>query len=186
VEIRLYPDPALRRPTRPVEQFDGTVADLAEEMVRTMRAGNGLGLAAPQVGVAKRLVIVSPDGQPGHETVMVNPEIVETEGWIEAEEGCLSFPGIYVKIGRFARVLARYQDVQGRAGRLQAEGLLARAVQHEIDHLEGRLLVDRMSTVQRMAQRRRLRELQRRYDRPLERTAAGDGRPDAEQARRRT
>jgi peptide deformylase len=79
-----------------------------------------------------------------------------------AEEGCLSFPGIYVKIGRFARVVARYQDLQGRPRRLEAEGLLARAVQHEIDHLDGRLLVDRMSVVQRMAHRRRLRELERR------------------------
>jgi len=173
VEVKLYPDPLLREVAKPVEGFDKALADFAAEIIRTMRAGNGLGLAAPQVGVAKRLVIVSPDGQPGHETVMVNPEILATEGWVEAEEGCLSFPGVYVRIGRFSRVVARYQDVTGQAHELQAEGLLARAVQHEIDHLDGRLLVDRMSTVQRMAQRRRLRELQRRYEHQFERAEAG-------------
>ncbi len=172
VEIRIYPDPVLKEQARPVEAFDEALAEFADEMVRTMHAGNGLGLAAPQVGSLQRVVIVSSDGQPGHETVMVNPEIVDSDGWQVGEEGCLSFPGIYVKVRRFARVGARYLDVRGEARELEAEGLLARAVQHEIDHLDGRLLVDRMGPVQRMAQRRRLRELERRWDERLHQTAS--------------
>ncbi len=173
MDIRIYPDPVLKEASQSVEVFDEALTEFADEMVRTMHAGNGLGLAAPQVGSLKRLVIVSPDGEPGHETVMVNPEIVESSGWQVGEEGCLSFPGIYVKVRRFDRVQARYQDVRGEARQMEVEGLLARAVQHEIDHLDGRLLVDRMNPVQRMAQRRRLRELERRWEQRLQATPAG-------------
>jgi len=165
MEIRLYPDPVLRERSAPVEGFDQELADLAAGMTQAMLENRGLGLAAPQVAVLKRLIVVSPDGEAGHETVLVNPEVVCTEGWEEADEGCLSFPGIYVKIGRFARMAVRYQDVAGRPHEMEAEGLLARAILHEIEHLDGRLLVDRMSPVQQMAQRRRLRELTTRYER---------------------
>jgi len=165
VELRQYPDPVLRRETEPVEAFDVALAALAEEMVRTMHASAGLGLAATQVGLAKRIAIVAPDDKPGHEVVLVNPEFVQTSGWEEAEEGCLSFPGIYIKIGRFTRLRVRYKDVQGKTRELDAEGVLARAVQHELDHLDGRLLVDRMSSVQRVTHHRRLKELEERYER---------------------
>jgi peptide deformylase len=178
VDLRYYPDPVLRARAKRVEAFDQDVADLVGEMLRTIREHNGLGLAAPQVGVSRRVIMVSRDAAPGSEIIMVNPEIVATDGWEIAEEGCLSFPGIYVKIGRFRHVTAQYQDVQGRTHGLEAEGLLARAVQHEVDHLEGRLLVDRMSVVQRMAHRRRLRELERRHARqPARAGAAGTARP---------
>jgi len=174
VEIHLYPDPVLRECSRPVERFDDRLAALAHGMVRAMVENHGLGLAAPQVGVLERLLIVSPDGEEGHETILVNPEILQTEGWQEGDEGCLSFPGIFVKVGRFQRVRVRYQDLEGRPHELDAEGLLARAVQHELDHLDGRLLVDRMTAVQRMGQRRRLRDLALRYDRRAkEAVAAG-------------
>ena len=165
MEVRQYPDPVLRAGTEVVDRFDPSLADLAQEMIVTMRSGNGLGLAAPQVGLARRLAIVATDTEPGHETVLVNPEIVSSEGWEEAEEGCLSFPGIYVKIGRFTRVRVRYHNLKGGVCEMEAAGLVARAVQHELDHLEGRLLVDRMSAVQRLTHRRRLRELQDRYER---------------------
>jgi peptide deformylase len=165
VEIRLYPDPVLRETSRPVERFDDRLAALAREMTRAMIENGGLGLAGPQVGVLERIIIVLPDGEEGHETVLVNPEFVSTEGWQDSEEGCLSFPGIYVKVGRFARVRVRHRDVRGQEAEFEAEGLLARAVQHEMDHLDGRLLVDRMTAVQRMAQRRRLRDLALRYER---------------------
>jgi len=172
MEVRTYPDPVLREVTVPAEAFDKELADLAQEMIRTMHDNRGLGLAAPQVGVAKRMAIVSPDGETGHETVLINPEFVLTEGWEEGEEGCLSFPGIFIKVGRFTRVKVRYRTLKGEWAEMAAEGLLARAVQHELDHLDGRLLVDRMSPVQRMAQRRNLKELQRRYDRRLSRVEA--------------
>ena len=163
MELRFYPDPVLRETTESVTVFDDALADLARRMVDTMHDNQGLGLAGPQVGVSRRLVIVSPDGEPGHETVLVNPEIVESDGWQVGEEGCLSFPGIFVKIRRNERVRVRYQDVTGTQREWEVEGLLARAVQHECDHLDGRLLVDRMSPVQRVGQRRRLRDLKERY-----------------------
>jgi len=168
MELRLYPDPVLRDRSEPVEVFDEALAAMAREMTRLMYENNGLGLAGPQVGTLKRIVVVAPDAEPGCETVLVNPEIVETAGWEEADEGCLSFPGIFVKLDRFARVVARYQDPSGRPQHLEVEGLLARAVQHELDHLDGRLLVDRMSSVQRMVQRRRLRDLATRYQRRID------------------
>lgn len=173
MEIRYFPDPVLRERVPPVEEFDDALADLAREMVETMKAADGLGLAGPQVGVLLNIVVVSPDMQPGNERVLVNPEITESDGWEVGEEGCLSFPGIYVKIGRFHRVRARYRDLNGETRELEAEGLLARAVQHELDHLEGRLLVDRMSAVQRMAHRRSLRELNDRYERLASETRTG-------------
>lgn len=173
MEVRSYPDPVLRVKAAPVTAFDQALADLVQEMTRTMHEANGLGLAAPQVGVSTRIAIVSPDSEAGHEAVLVNPEITETDGWVESEEGCLSFPGVYVKIGRFARVRVKHQDVRGEVHEMEAESLLARAVQHELDHLDGRLLMDRMSSVQRLAQRRRLRELQDRYERRTSRAGAG-------------
>jgi peptide deformylase len=170
--VHYYPDPVLREGTVPVEVFDQELAELAREMIEAMHASQGLGLAGPQVGSSRRIVIVSPDGQPGREIALVNPELIRTEGWEEAEEGCLSFPGIYVKIGRFTHVSVRYRNLKGQSEELSAEGLLARVIQHELDHLVGRLLVDRMSPVQRMAQRRNLRELERRHERRLARVKA--------------
>jgi len=172
VELRYYPDPVLREAGAPVEEFDERLAALAREMIEAMHACQGLGLAGPQVGVPKRLAIISPEVEAGHETVLINPEFTRTEGWEETEEGCLSFPGIYVKVGRFTRVGLRFRNLQGRWEEMSAEGLLARAVQHEIDHLDGRLLVDRMSPVQRLTQRRNLKELERRYERRLGRVEA--------------
>lgn len=172
MEVRCYPDPVLREQTGPVEEFDDALANLARDMVKTMNEANGLGLAGPQVAVSLSIVAVSLDTQPGNAVVLVNPEIVETDGWEVGEEGCLSFPGIYVNIGRFQRVRVRYSDAKGEPKELEAKGLAARAIQHELDHLDGRLLVDRMSAVQRMAQRRRLRELKDRYERRLSQTRA--------------
>lgn len=173
MDIRLYPDPVLRRECEPVEAFGDELAELARDMVETMHANRGLGLAGPQVGVSKNIAIISPDGEPGSETILVNPEIIERDGWQVGDEGCLSFPGIYIKVRRNETVTVRYQDVEGEPHELEAEGLLARAVQHELDHLLGRLLSDRMSTVQRMANRRRLRELERRYEEKQETAEAG-------------
>ncbi len=177
MEIRIYPDPVLRVAADPVTDFDDDLRAFARAMVETMHANRGLGLAAPQVGDRRRLVIISPDGEPGHETVLVNPRLTQRDGWETGDEGCLSFPGIYVKIRRYARVSAEYEDLEGKTRVREAEGLPARAVQHEIDHLDGRLLVDRMSAVQRMSHRRRLRELERRYaqSRPHAPASVGGG-----------
>jgi len=173
MEVRCYPDPVLRERTRPVEEFDDALANLARDMVKTMNEANGLGLAGPQVAVSLSIVAVSLDTQPGNAVVLVNPEILQTDGWEVGEEGCLSFPGIYVNIGRFHHIRVRYSDPMGEPQELEAKGLLARAIQHELDHLDGRLLVDRMSAVQRMAQRRRLRELKDRYEHRLSQSRTG-------------
>jgi len=154
MELRYYPDPVLREPTQPVTVFDEDLADLASRMVDTMHANNG----------GRSIVVVSSDGHPDNDIVLVNPEITEREGVQIGEEGCLSFPEIFVKIRRFDHIRARYQDVTGQGHEIEADGLLSRAIQHECDHLVGRLLVDRMSQVQRMAHRRRLRELKRRHE----------------------
>jgi peptide deformylase len=157
----------LRQQTETIDTFDLALVALAQEMIVTMHACSGLGLAATQVGLTKRIAIVASDDKPGHEAVLVNPEIVQTSGWEEAEEGCLSFPGVYVRMGRFTRVCVRHQDLQGKTCQMDAEGILARAIQHELDHLDGRLLVDRMSAVQRMTHRRRLHELEERFERRI-------------------
>jgi peptide deformylase len=173
MHILSYPDPVLRQKAKPVEAFDAALRDFVGQMIRAMNEAGGLGLAAEQVGAGQRVAIVSPDGEPGHETVLVNPEITASDGWEEAEEGCLSFPGIYVRLGRFLRVRVAYRDLDGQTRELEAEGLLARAVQHELDHLDGRLLVDRMNAVQRMSHRRRLKELERRFEERGDRAASG-------------
>jgi peptide deformylase len=142
-------------------------------MILAMHEAAGLGLASTQIGRTERMAIVSADEKAGHETVLINPEIVDARGWEEAEEGCLSLPGIYVKIGRYTQVRVRYHDLEGRVCEMTADDLPARAVQHELDHLDGRLLVDRMTPLQRVAQRRRLRELVDRYDRRTRAAAAG-------------
>jgi peptide deformylase len=164
MELLHYPDPVLRRPAEPIVDFDASLKALADAMIATLRQITGLGLAAPQVGVSRRIALVAPDAEPGHEIVLVNPEIARGDGWEESEEGCLSFPGLFVKIGRCTSVTVRYHDLSGQLKTMEAQDLLARAVQHELDHLDGRLLVDRMSAVQRMSQRRRLRELEDRFE----------------------
>ena len=169
MEIRQYPDPVLRQRAEAVVTFDPALAGLTQEMVRTMHEAGGLGLAANQIGLTQRIAIVSPEDEAGREVALVNPQIVHSEGW-------LSFPGIYIKVGRFTQVRLRYQDLRGKTCEMEATGLLARAIQHELDHLDGRLLVDRMSLIQRMTHRRRLRELTDRFEK---RTAEARERAEA-------
>ena len=176
MEIRQYPDPVLRQRAEAVVAFDQALAALAQEMIRTMHEASGLGLAANQIGLTQRIAIVAPDDEAGHEIALVNPQIVHAEEWEESDEGCLSFPGIYIKVGRFAQVRIRYQNLQGKTCEMEATSLLARAIQHELDHLDGRLLVDRMSSIQRMTHRRRLRELTDRFEK---RTAEARERAEA-------
>ena len=120
----------------------------------------GLGLAAPQVGVSLRVFIACPATEPSRERIYVNPEIIHASGSQEGDEGCLSFPGIFCKIKRNAKATIRAQDLEGAWFEESADGLLARAFQHEADHLDGRLLIDRMSTVARISNRRALKDLE--------------------------
>lgn len=150
--ILCYPDKRLRNPAQDVETFDGELHALIDDMAETMYAAPGVGLAAPQIGVSKRVFIVdvaTDDDEPSDLWVFINPEIVALEGDTTFNEGCLSFPGIREDIDRAARVTVRALDKDGKSFELEAEGLLAIAIQHENDHLNGKLMIDHLSVLRR-------------------------------------
>ena len=157
-EILLWPHPVLRRKALPVEAVDASVRTLVSDMFETMYAAPGVGLAAPQIGVLQRVLVLDtrprkPEVQP---VAMINPRIVETEGGLSVyREGCLSIPGEAEEVERPAIVTVEFLDVEGQLQRLRCEGLLATAAQHEIDHLDGRLYVDFLPVLQRLSMRRR-------------------------------
>ncbi|MCB9596943.1 MAG: peptide deformylase [Sandaracinaceae bacterium] len=147
-----YPDKRLRDPGRPVTEFGPALAKLVDDMAETMYAAPGVGLAAPQIGEAKRVFIVdvaTGDDEPSDLRVFVNPEIIERDGIQQWEEGCLSFPGIHEEIERAERVKVRAQDAHGNVFELEADGLLAVAIQHENDHLDGKLMLDHLGLIRR-------------------------------------
>jgi len=151
LKILHYPDPVLKKVATPVTVFDERLRRLAADMAETMYAAPGVGLAAPQVGVSERLVVIdcSPrDEGPGLLTV-INPEILAAEEDICEEEGCLSVPGYYAKVPRKSRVKVKYQDLDGQQRMIEADGLWAVAFQHEIDHLDGVLFVDHLSPLKK-------------------------------------
>jgi len=151
LKIHTYPDEVLKNPAKAVADIDGRLQTLIDDMVHTMHAAPGIGLAAPQVGVSKRVVVV--DLSRAEEevplVVLVNPEIVETCGSIDSEEGCLSIPGYVATIRRDEKVLVRGFDREGKPIEVEGTGLFARALQHEIDHLNGVLFVDRLGPIRK-------------------------------------
>ncbi len=159
-EILIIGDPLLSRRADPVERIDAEIVRLAQDMVETVHAAPGIGLAAPQVGVGKRVIVV--DLSVGEDEdqlhVLVNPEIVAAEGEDICEEGCLSVPDIREKVLRPRRVKVRGLDIEGRTVEIEGEDLLARALCHEIDHLDGVLFVDRLSSLKRALIKKKLRK----------------------------
>jgi peptide deformylase len=169
LDIRKYPDPVLKKRTSVVEAFDAKLQRLIDDMLETMYAAPGVGLAANQVGVSLRLAVIDVSGREengrGHPLlVLVNPELLAMEGSVVEEEGCLSIPEFSEKVKRAAKVKVRAQDRTGRHYELDAEGLLAKALQHEIDHLNGMLFVDRLSPLKRDLFKRRLRKVAMQKD----------------------
>ncbi len=170
LEILKYPDPFLRTTSEAVPEVDESVRTLIDDMVETMYANKGIGLAAVQVGVAKRVIVLDvPDEEDGEEgereakkgknlMALVNPEIAWRDGRARFEEGCLSIPGVNAEVERSARVRVTGLDREGKPLDFGAEGLLAIALQHEIDHLEGILFIDRLSWLKRDRIKRRLRK----------------------------
>lgn len=158
-----YPDPRLREVSTPVEQIDGSVRALAEKMLDLMVAGRGVGLAAPQVGVTVRLFVAVPTDDPTDRRVYINPEIVAVDGSDDGEEGCLSFPDISCRVKRYETATIRARGLDGELFEETGMGLAARIYQHESDHLDGRLLIDRMGTVAKLAARRALKDLEKEY-----------------------
>ena len=147
-----YPDPRLRTPGERVEAFGPELHELIDDMAETMYAAPGVGLAAPQIGVSKRIFIIdvaTDDDEPSDLRVFINPELVELEGECLFDEGCLSFPGAREEIERAERVKVRAQDLSGATFEMDATGLLAIAVQHENDHLDGKLMIDRLGVLRR-------------------------------------
>ncbi|MGH8460408.1 MAG: peptide deformylase [Stenotrophobium sp.] len=151
LKILHLPDPCLRRNTLPVTRFDASLQQLIDDMFETMYAAPGVGLAANQVGVSLRLAVMdcADDKSQPEPLVLVNPEIVEAGESLEIEEGCLSVPGHFDKIPRYARVRMKALDRHGNPFEVNAEGLKAQAIQHEIDHLDGKLYIDYLSSLKR-------------------------------------
>ncbi|NPV82979.1 MAG: peptide deformylase [Candidatus Aminicenantes bacterium] len=160
LEIITIGHPTLASRALPVENINQEIVELAKNMVETMHKAPGIGLAAPQVNVSRRLITVdlSVGENQSDLIIMVNPEIIEAEGEQVGEEGCLSVPGIYEKVARPSRILLKGYDLDGREIRLEASNLLARVFCHEIDHLDGKLFVDRLSPLKRRLIRSRLKK----------------------------
>ena len=161
LSILEYPDPRLRKKAEPVHAVDDALRQLADDMLATMYAANGVGLAATQVDVHKRLVVLDVSVERNQPLVLINPEILHREGRAPVEEGCLSLPGIYDKVQRATQIRLRALGRDGVAFEMDAEGLTAVCIQHEIDHLEGRLFVDHLSELKRQLIRRRLQKERR-------------------------
>lgn len=144
-------NPQLRKKSRKVKRFGHSLQVLVDDMLETMHANNGLGLAAPQIGVKQQVIVIrmpenEEDPQSGKLVVLCNPEIVRSRGEEEAEEGCLSVPGYYGLVKRATTVTVKGRDINGKEVRIRAEGLLARAFQHEIDHINGTLFIDKVES----------------------------------------
>ena len=144
-----YPAEVLKKKAKTIKNFDPALQSLAERMFGIMYETDGVGLAAPQVGISKRIVVIDSRQSPEQKMVLVNPAIVKREGEQTMQEGCLSVPGAFRDVKRAARVEVVAQDVTGKEIHLTAEGLLARIIQHEIDHLDGLLFVDRLDLLSR-------------------------------------
>jgi peptide deformylase len=161
LRIRKYGDPVLETRAEPVTEFNGELRQLAEDMIETMYANKGIGLAAPQVGVSRRLAVIDPSAGEEEQArlVLVNPEILVKEGVQIGEEGCLSIPGFREDVKRAYRVRLRAQDLDGNFFETEGEELLARAMQHEIDHLDGILFLQHLSLLKRDLIKRKIRKL---------------------------
>ena len=166
--IRKFPDDVLKHAAEPVESIDGKLVHFLDDMAETMYAAPGVGLAAPQVGLSERAIVLDCDSDEDRKEgkgrgllKLVNPEIVEAEGKIVWEEGCLSVIDFTAEVNRASRVLVRAWTPDEKEVRLEAEGLLAVALQHEIDHLDGKLFIDRISRLKRDLYKRRLKKMQR-------------------------
>ena len=164
LKIIHWPDPRLVAMSKPVQIFDEALTALAARMLELMREHRGVGLAAPQVGQNIRLFVMNHSGQPGDDRIYVNPMLSDADGEEEGEEGCLSLPEIYARINRARQVRMSAKNLAGDAVEETADGYVARVWQHEFDHLNGKLLMDRMSPAARLGVRKQLRELQAKWD----------------------
>ncbi len=157
-----FPDPRLRKKAAPVEVVDDELRQLIDDMFETMYAAPGIGLAATQVDVHRRFLVTDVSAEKNDPHVLINPEIVEKEGTTVSEEGCLSVPGYYAEVNRAERIRVRYTNRDGEQQEMDAGGLLAICIQHEMDHLDGKLFVDYLSEAKRQRLRKKLDKERRR------------------------
>jgi peptide deformylase len=160
-DLTLFPAPVLRKVADPVAAFDDNLAGVVDGMYERMRASNGVGLAAPQVGLKLRILVLNEDGEPGNDLTLINPTVVPDRKGPKSkfEEGCLSFPGIYTEVERPERCTVEAFDVHGKPIQATYEGFVSRIIQHEYDHLEGILLVDRMTPADKLRHKAALEDL---------------------------
>lgn len=156
LKVLKFPDERLRTVAKPVDNVDGEIKKLVDDMFDTMREENGIGLAATQVNVHKRVVVMDISEDQSTPRVFINPEIIEMDGQTISEEGCLSVPNSYAKVERAEHIIVKALDVEGNEYTLEADGLLAICIQHELDHLKGKLFVDYLSPLKRKRIRSKL------------------------------
>ena len=165
MNVVIYPEEVLRQKASPIEEIDNMIRQNAEEMLEVMYNAEGIGLAAPQVGWSKRLIVVDANGElDSDERIFINPYIVHEEGTFLSEEGCLSFPGVTGKIPRSEKVEVVAYNLDGDRLKIKANGLLARVFQHEIDHLNGILFIDKMTPASSLANTKKIKEFERTYE----------------------
>lgn len=166
MQVLVYPDPILRRGGKTITSFDGDLRALAAKMFEAMYEEGGVGLAAPQVGIETKLLVLNPSGDKkdaAGELVLCNPKLTKKKGREFGEEGCLSFPGIHAEVERWVDVVVTYQDLDGKEQTLPANAWLARIIQHEMDHLDGVLFVDRLTASDKLRVKTRLQELEAEF-----------------------
>ncbi len=166
MEIVKYPDPVLRRSAEKITTFDSELQKTASDMLNTMYTLKGVGLAAPQVGLGLSLLVLNPPGDPSdtdEELVLVNPEVVSRKHLEWDEEGCLSFPGIYAEVERHRDIVLRYQNLDGEDVEMKSTEFQARVIQHEMDHLQGILFVDRLTPADKIRLGSKLQEMEQAY-----------------------
>ena len=167
LDILRYPDPRLHTVARPVAQVDARVRQLVADMIETMYAAEGIGLAATQVDIHQQVIVMDVSEERNRPMVLINPEIIAREGECEGEEGCLSVPGVYETVARAARVRVRAQGLDGQVFERDAEGLLAICIQHELDHLQGKVFVEYLSRLKQERIKTRLNKQVKHHDRVI-------------------
>ena len=166
MQVLIYPDPILRKGSKPITEFGQELRDLSARMMAAMYEEGGVGLAAPQVGIEQKLLVLNPSGSKDDrsgELVLCNPKIMRKKQREFGEEGCLSFPGIQADVQRWIEITVVYQDLNGDEQSMKCDGWLARIVQHEIDHLEGVFFVDRLTATEKLRVKSQLLELESDY-----------------------
>ena len=163
LHICYYPDPVLGKVAKQIEVITPEIIALSVKMIDLMHEAKGIGLAAPQVGVSIRMFIINPGGEGLEDLVLINPKLTDFEGQSEIEEGCLSLPGIHADIKRSATCKVRAQDIEGNFFEIECDALLSHVVQHENDHLDGIMIIDKLSTLGKMKHRKAIKELERDY-----------------------